>query len=606
MVNMLALVALSSCSEDLGITSVKEAETLDPGKKFSITASMSGADNQLTRAIFVPSTQSDLEQNGFNVTMYTQTAKNAWKTTDNESGKLLFTASEGTYGNAKAMWTESGRNDLYAVYSYRNSVYYDQSNSNHIQGDKGVYPLDGDPVVGHFNGSYQSSIPLDLYHIGAQVRLDVENKSDYDIVVSGELDSFYAAYATNFTWKDPIDYTLSNGTKVKKLPNDCWKVSENNFCSLALGTSAGSVKEPFTNQSGVKTLVRVNTIPILYKSSSENYPDTQVKFTIYWYKDGVAQDPIIYTKKVEELQAGVCHIFKLNIEGKLFPKPVLAKEVNVDEWTDSSVEWTVKPWEQKKVCLNVSSNDETMGTVNLSGSNQIACGEKVTLKATPKAGYKFVKWSDGNTKATRDLEVNSDLTLKAIFAKYKKLYVQTNTAWQVTDADAMKLQEDGHTWKATIVADASTTGFVVPTGTGYSDKVFNLDKATTGKLKLQSPTDTYVYIPITEGTWSFTFNDKTLEYTLTKVKSVLDLKSESQSCVDQYNNDYDGDIYSFDNIKEESKAAIRAAVDKLKELITKESVTADELQKAIDKYRYEIEHIQRTDTEVDIEDPKVG
>lgn len=605
MVSMLALVALSSCSEDLGITSVKEAETLDPGKKFSITASMSGADNQLTRGIFVPSTQSDLEQKGFNVTMYTQTAKNAWKTTDNESGKLLFTASEGTYGNAKAMWTESGRNDLYAVYSYMNSVYYDQSNSNHIQGDNGVYPLDGDPVVGHFNGSYQSAIPLDLYHIGAQVRLDVENKSDYDIVVSGELDSFYAAYATNFTWKDPIDYKLSNGTKVKKLPNDCWKVSENNFCSLALGKSAGSVKEPFTNQSGVKTLVRVNTIPILYKSTSEKYPDTQVKFTIYWYKDGVAQEPIVYTKKVEELQAGVCHIYKLNIEGKLFPKAVLAKEVNVDEWTDSSVEWTVKPWEQKKVCLNVSSNDETMGTVNLNGSNQIACGEKVTLKATPKAGYKFVKWSDGNTNATRELEVNSDLTLKAIFAKYKALYVQTNTAYMVSDADAMSLQEDGHTWKATITAGAGTTGFVVPTGTGYTDKVFNLDKENAGKLKLLSPTDTYVYIPITEGTWTFVFNDKTLEYTLTKAKSVSDLKSEAQACVDQYNKEY-GDIYEFDNVKEISKASIKAAVDKLKELLTKESVTADELQKAIDKYRYEIEHIQRTDTEVDIEDPKVG
>ena len=55
------------------------------------------------------------------------------------------------------------------------------------------------------------------------------------------------------------------------------------------------------------------------------------------------------------------------------------------------------------------------GTVSGDGVYQV--GETATLTATPKDGYEFVRWSDGNTANPRTLTVTADLTLTAEFAK---------------------------------------------------------------------------------------------------------------------------------------------------------------------------------------------
>lgn len=603
MVSMLALVAITSCSDDLGITSVKEAETLDPGKKFEVAAVMSGADAKLTRGIFVPSETEDLIKNGLNVTMFTQTGKNAWKSANNSTGKLLFTTEGQGFGNVQASWTEAGINDVYGVYSYQNTLHYDQTNAIKLQGDGSAYPLDGDPVVAHFKGSYQDSIPLTLYHIGAQVRLDCENKSDYDIRVSAELDCFYGYKATNFTWKEPVAYRLSSGTEVMKLPNSCWKVSNENFVALALGTTAGTVKNPFNNKSGVKTLVRVNTVPILYKSVDDKYPDTQIKYTIYWQKNGVEQTPIVYTKKVEELQAGICHIYKLNIEGSQFPKPVLASEVKVDEWTDNTVEWTVKPWETVKHNIKISSNDELMGSVSLSGINSVAEGEEITVKAEPLPGFKFVKWSDGDENATRIITSTKDMEITAIFAKYKALYTMSKNEFMVNEDNKMSVSIDGHTWTKDIVADAET-GIVIPTGTGFNDEVFNLDPNNEGKLVLKSSTETFTYIPIPKGSWTIIFNDKTLEYKLVAKEISEDYLAKAKECIDHYESEY-GNINDFSNVTEDSKKALLDAVNHLKELLEKQVTDNSELKEAIDAYWAAVKNIKTTDIDVDVEEPTV-
>ncbi len=56
---------------------------------------------------------------------------------------------------------------------------------------------------------------------------------------------------------------------------------------------------------------------------------------------------------------------------------------------------------------------------------EVNCGEKVTIKATPKTGYHFVKWSDGNTDSVRVISPVSDLNYTAFFAinQYTILFV---------------------------------------------------------------------------------------------------------------------------------------------------------------------------------------
>ena len=64
--------------------------------------------------------------------------------------------------------------------------------------------------------------------------------------------------------------------------------------------------------------------------------------------------------------------------------------------------------------LTVTSADATMGTVT--GGGMYTEGANVIIKATPNKMYKFVKWSDNNTNATRTITMgDSDLSLSATF-----------------------------------------------------------------------------------------------------------------------------------------------------------------------------------------------
>lgn len=63
--------------------------------------------------------------------------------------------------------------------------------------------------------------------------------------------------------------------------------------------------------------------------------------------------------------------------------------------------------------LLVTSVDETMGTTTVGNIN---CDNgTVQIEATPKTGYAFVSWSDGNATTTRSLHLTQDTSLVATF-----------------------------------------------------------------------------------------------------------------------------------------------------------------------------------------------
>lgn len=65
--------------------------------------------------------------------------------------------------------------------------------------------------------------------------------------------------------------------------------------------------------------------------------------------------------------------------------------------------------------LTVTSADTNMGTVT--GGGMYTEGANVTIKATANNGYKFVRWNDGNTNATRTVTMgDSDVAYTATFA----------------------------------------------------------------------------------------------------------------------------------------------------------------------------------------------
>lgn len=68
-------------------------------------------------------------------------------------------------------------------------------------------------------------------------------------------------------------------------------------------------------------------------------------------------------------------------------------------------------WQINSYTLTVTAG--TGGTV--SGSGTYNYGATATLEATPSAGYHFVKWSDGDTNASRTVTVTGNATYIAIF-----------------------------------------------------------------------------------------------------------------------------------------------------------------------------------------------
>ena len=70
-------------------------------------------------------------------------------------------------------------------------------------------------------------------------------------------------------------------------------------------------------------------------------------------------------------------------------------------------------WQINSYTLTVTAG--TGGTV--SGGGTYNYGATATLKATPSAGYHFVKWSDGNTNASRTVTVTGNATYTATFER---------------------------------------------------------------------------------------------------------------------------------------------------------------------------------------------
>ena len=46
---------------------------------------------------------------------------------------------------------------------------------------------------------------------------------------------------------------------------------------------------------------------------------------------------------------------------------------------------------------------------------EVACGTEIMITATPKSGYRFLQWSDGDTTNPRSVVADSDLKLFAVF-----------------------------------------------------------------------------------------------------------------------------------------------------------------------------------------------
>ena len=79
--------------------------------------------------------------------------------------------------------------------------------------------------------------------------------------------------------------------------------------------------------------------------------------------------------------------------------------------------------------VSAAVNDPAMGTASVTKNDapvtEVATGSTVTFSATPNTGYVFVNWSNGETNASFDAEVTSNMNLTANFRALGNIYCNT-------------------------------------------------------------------------------------------------------------------------------------------------------------------------------------
>ncbi|MCQ2235220.1 MAG: hypothetical protein MJZ24_10840 [Paludibacteraceae bacterium] len=126
-----------------------------------------------------------------------------------------------------------------------------------------------------------------------------------------------------------------------------------------------------------------------------------------------------------------CGIFEKWNDGNTNPKRTVKVSANA---TYEAI------FKQKDFKITASSNNESLGTVAISGTN--SCGNTVTITATPKACSDFVQWNDGNTNKERTVEVTENQNFVATF---------TNASnFTLTCKDYSFLKEDAGSGNATV------------------------------------------------------------------------------------------------------------------------------------------------------------
>lgn len=152
--------------------------------------------------------------------------------------------------------------------------------------------------------------------------------------------------------------------------------------------------------------------------------------------------------------------------------------------------------------LTVSSNNTNYGTVT--GGGTYNHGATANLKATPKTGYHFVQWNDGNTNASRSVTVTAAKTYTATFA-INQYTLTVKTATNNTTQGTVRINSGtaGASASATINHGVAATITATP-ATGYHFVKWNDNNTTASRSVTVTAAATY--------TATFAINTYTIKF----------------------------------------------------------------------------------------------
>lgn len=116
-------------------------------------------------------------------------------------------------------------------------------------------------------------------------------------------------------------------------------------------------------------------------------------------------------------------------------------------------------------CLPISAQNAELGGLH--------CGDVVVITATPDPGYRFVRWSDGNTDNPREIEISDAVNLTAIYEPVEDIY-QVPVVWlynQLIIVDLNSLSQKGYVCNEQNVTWYRIVGDMDATSSQHDDQV---------------------------------------------------------------------------------------------------------------------------------------
>ena len=127
---------------------------------------------------------------------------------------------------------------------------------------------------------------------------------------------------------------------------------------------------------------------------------------------------VIFTPNVDiknELKSTSISISCYDRDGNLVKSVTSTDDSDVEDNETTNNDTTTGTTQTVKYKLTLASADASMGSVTPAGENEYDAGTQVNISAVAASGYTFLRWSDGDTNATRTLTMDEAKTLTATF-----------------------------------------------------------------------------------------------------------------------------------------------------------------------------------------------
>ncbi len=119
---------------------------------------------------------------------------------------------------------------------------------------------------------------------------------------------------------------------------------------------------------------------------------------------------------------------------------------------------------------------------NVTGAGRYVAGSQVPVSAVPALGYRFVRWSDGNTNSNRTIIVNDDITITAEFER-----VSVTARFNFPEGAVQSIQVGSQTEDITDYdPDNTSFEFTVDKGSNYPVVVTMSSGHTLSQMEIQS------------------------------------------------------------------------------------------------------------------------